>query len=157
MPCKGWVDLKFRLFSPESELSVPFLVTDKIIGTPLVGYNVIEEISRGKNDHEWLQCQVADSLHSLTLPQMTPRYLSISSRRPKKQNSVPSKPPKGAWPYLRESQWRSLVGSTLVQSRGGYPFYLSQNQQHPGLWGWRLRRACWQLTEGNPVRWISKW
>lgn len=96
MPCKGWVDLKFRLFSPESELSVPFLVTDKIIGTPLVGYNVIEEISRGKNDHEWLQCQVADSLHSLTLPQMTPRYLSISSRRPKKQNSVPSKPPKGA-------------------------------------------------------------
>ena len=44
IPYKGWVELKFRLSSPESELLVPFLVTEEILETPLVGYNVIEVI-----------------------------------------------------------------------------------------------------------------
>ena len=48
IPYKGWVDLTFRLSSPESELSVPFLVTEEILETPLVGYNVIEEILQKK-------------------------------------------------------------------------------------------------------------
>ena len=60
IPYKGWVDLTFRLSSPESELSVPFLVTEEILETPLVGYNVIEEILQEKNGNESLQRQVAD-------------------------------------------------------------------------------------------------
>ena len=60
IPYKGWIDLTFRLSSPESELSVPFLVTEEILETPLVGYNVIEEILQEKNGNESLQRQVAD-------------------------------------------------------------------------------------------------
>ena len=60
IPYKGWVDLRFRLSSPENELLVPFLVTDEILETPLVGYNVIEEIIQKKGGNESLQHQVAD-------------------------------------------------------------------------------------------------
>ena len=35
-----------------------------------------------------------------SLAQMTLGYMSISSRRPRKQNSAPTKPPKGVRPYL---------------------------------------------------------
>lgn len=35
-----------------------------------------------------------------SLAQMTLGYMSILSRRPRKQNSAPSKPPKGVRPYL---------------------------------------------------------
>ena len=40
-PYYGWLDLKLRLSSPESELSVAFLLTQEILETPLVGYKVI--------------------------------------------------------------------------------------------------------------------
>ena len=60
IPYKGWVDLKFRLSSPESEFSVPFQETDEKLETPLAGYNVIEKILQGKNYHESLQRQMTD-------------------------------------------------------------------------------------------------
>ena len=60
IPYKGWVDLKFRLSSTESEFSVPFQVTDEKLETLLAGYNVIEKMLHGKNDYESLQRQMAD-------------------------------------------------------------------------------------------------
>ena len=38
------MELNFRLLSSKEELVVPFLVTDQSLDTPIIGFNVIEEI-----------------------------------------------------------------------------------------------------------------
>ena len=60
IPYKGWVEFRFRLSSPESELLVPFLVTEEVLEMPLIGYNVIEEIMKDQTGAEFLQRQVED-------------------------------------------------------------------------------------------------
>ena len=45
----GWVELNFRLSSCTHELKVPFLVTEQCLDSPLIGFNVIEEIIKGSN------------------------------------------------------------------------------------------------------------
>ena len=45
MPYKGWVELNFRLLKTSENygsITVPFLVTQERIDTPIIGYNVIE-------------------------------------------------------------------------------------------------------------------
>ena len=44
IPYIGWVELNFRLSSGNNELKVPFLVTEQFLDSPLIGFNVIEEI-----------------------------------------------------------------------------------------------------------------
>ena len=50
MPYIGWVELNFRLLSSKEELAVPFLVTDQSLDTPIIGFNMIEEIVRTSSD-----------------------------------------------------------------------------------------------------------
>ena len=50
MPYIGWVELNFRLLSSKEELAVPFLVTDQSLDTPIIGFNMIEEIARTSSD-----------------------------------------------------------------------------------------------------------
>ena len=47
MPYIGWVELNFRLSSCNNDLIVPFLVTEQYLDSPLIGFNVIEEIIKG--------------------------------------------------------------------------------------------------------------
>ena len=46
IPYQGWVELTFRLVDqdPDCALIVPFLVTNSDLASPLIGYNVIEEL-----------------------------------------------------------------------------------------------------------------
>ena len=62
---QGWVELEFRLSSPESKLSVPFLVTNDCIDTPIVGYNVIEELFRAEGNETTRRTDVAVAFKSL--------------------------------------------------------------------------------------------
>ena len=45
LPYCGWVKVNFQLFhSPESSIEVPMLVTNYPLDSPIIGYNVIEEL-----------------------------------------------------------------------------------------------------------------
>ena len=51
LPYNGWIELNFSLVFPEKHevkdsIQVPFLVTPENIDTPIVGFNVIEELCR---------------------------------------------------------------------------------------------------------------
>ena len=49
LPYKGWVELNFSLVKGESErndIKVQFLVAKDSLDRPIVGFNVIEEITR---------------------------------------------------------------------------------------------------------------
>ncbi|KAK3720025.1 hypothetical protein QZH41_005170 [Actinostola sp. cb2023] len=48
IPYQGWVELEFRLSSPDNKLSVPFLVTNECLDATIIGYNVIEELLRAE-------------------------------------------------------------------------------------------------------------
>ena len=68
MPYIGWAELNFRLSSSEIDLKVPFLVTEQCLDSPLIGFNVIEEI-------------VKDSKGDVTLCQaITSSFTDLDSR-----------------------------------------------------------------------------
>ena len=48
LPYKGWVELTFSLAEENSQrsLQVPFLVAKDSLDMPIVGFNVIEEITK---------------------------------------------------------------------------------------------------------------
>jgi len=52
IPYEGWIELTFRLFdkNPNCVLTVPFLVISSNLDSPLIGYNVIEEVVKMKSD-----------------------------------------------------------------------------------------------------------
>ena len=58
-PYIGWVEQNFRLLSYKNDLKVPFLVTEQ--HSPLIGFNVIEEIIRDSNGEVALSQAVTSS------------------------------------------------------------------------------------------------
>ena len=44
LPYCGWVKLNFQLHSPESSIEVPMLVTNYPLDSPIISYNVIDEL-----------------------------------------------------------------------------------------------------------------
>ena len=65
MPYKGWVELNFRLLKTNENydsITVPFLVTQERIDTPIIGFNVIEELISNQSkddaliDEDFLDC-----------------------------------------------------------------------------------------------------
>ena len=65
MPYKGWVELNFRLLKANENydsITVPFLVTQERIDTPIIGFNVIEELISNQSkddaliDEDFLDC-----------------------------------------------------------------------------------------------------
>ena len=65
IPYIGWVELNFRLSSCNNELKVPFLVTEQYLDSPLIGFNVIEEIVKDSNEDVALSQAVASSFTDL--------------------------------------------------------------------------------------------
>ena len=49
IPYVGWVQLNFQLSQGQPLLQVPFLVTEKHLNLPLIGYNVIEHCIKSNN------------------------------------------------------------------------------------------------------------
>ena len=49
IPYVGWVQLNFQLSQRQPLLQVPFLVTEKHLNLPLIGYNVIEHCVKSNN------------------------------------------------------------------------------------------------------------
>ena len=49
IPYVGWVQLNFQLSQGQPLLQVPFLVTEKYLNLPLIGYNVIEHCVKSNN------------------------------------------------------------------------------------------------------------
>ena len=49
IPYAGWVQLNFQLSQGQPLLQVPFLVTEKHLNLPLIGYNVIEHCVKSNN------------------------------------------------------------------------------------------------------------
>ena len=49
IPYIGWVQLNFQLSQGQPLLQVPFLVTEKHLNLPLIGYNVIEHYVKSNN------------------------------------------------------------------------------------------------------------
>jgi len=65
MPYIGWVELNFRLSSCNNDLKVPFLVKEQYLDSPLIGFNVIEEIIKGSNGDVALSQAVTSSFTDL--------------------------------------------------------------------------------------------
>ena len=65
IPYIGWVELNFRLSSCNNELKVPFLVTEQYLDSPLIGFNVIEEIVKDSDEDVALSQAVASSFTDL--------------------------------------------------------------------------------------------
>ena len=65
MPYIGWVELNFRLSSCNNDLKVPFLVTEQYLDSPLIGFNVIEEIIKDSNEDVALSQAVTASFIDL--------------------------------------------------------------------------------------------
>ena len=65
MPFVGWVELNFRLPSYKHDLKVPFLVTEQHLDSPLIGFNVVEEIIRESNGEVVLSQAVISSFPDL--------------------------------------------------------------------------------------------
>ena len=65
MPYIGWVELNFRLLSSKKELAVPFLVADKSLDTPIIGFNVIEEIVKTSSEDAMLHQEITSSFTKL--------------------------------------------------------------------------------------------
>ena len=65
MPYIGWVELNFRLQSYKHDLKVPFLVTEQHLDSPLIGFNVIEEIIRDSNGEVALSQAITSSFPDL--------------------------------------------------------------------------------------------
>ena len=65
IPYIGWVELNFRLLSSKEELAVPFLVTDQALDTPIIGFNVIEEIVKTSSEDAMLHQEITSSFTEL--------------------------------------------------------------------------------------------
>ena len=65
VPYIGWVELNFRLRSSKDKLAVPFLVTEQSLDSPLIGFNVIEEIMKTVTKNEVLHQLIAFSCTGL--------------------------------------------------------------------------------------------
>ena len=65
IPYIGWVELNYRLSSCNNEMKVPFLVTEQYLDSPLIGFNVIEEIVKDSNEDFALSQAVASSFTDL--------------------------------------------------------------------------------------------
>ena len=65
MPYIGWVELNFRLLSSKEELAVPFLVTDQSLDTPIIGFNVIEEIVKTSSEDAMPHQEITSSFTEL--------------------------------------------------------------------------------------------
>ena len=65
MPYIGWVELNFRLSSSKNDLKVPFLVTEQYLDSPLIGFNVIEEIVKDSNGDVALNQAITSSFTDL--------------------------------------------------------------------------------------------
>ena len=65
MPYIGWVELNFRLQSYKHDLKVPFLVTEQHLHSPLIDFNVIEEIIRDSNGEVALSQAITSSFPDL--------------------------------------------------------------------------------------------
>ena len=65
MPYIGWVELNFRLSSCNNDLKVPLLVTEQYLDSPLIGFNVIEEIIKDSNEDVALSQAVTASFIDL--------------------------------------------------------------------------------------------
>ena len=65
MPYIGWVELNFRLSSCNPDLKVPFFVTEQCLDSPLIGFNVIENIIKGSNGDAALSQVIKSSFTDL--------------------------------------------------------------------------------------------
>lgn len=67
IPYEGWMDIKFELCTSNGhQVVVPFLVSKESLDFPIIGYNVIDEITKGytneSDNHEDLTCPLMSSL-----------------------------------------------------------------------------------------------
>ena len=65
MPYIGWVELNFRLMSSKEELAVSFLVIDQSLDSPIIGFNVIEEIVKNSSEDAVLHQEITSSFTEL--------------------------------------------------------------------------------------------
>ena len=65
MPYIGWVELNFRLLSSKKELAIPFLVEDQSLHTPIIGFNVIEEIVKTSSKDAMLHKEITSTFNEL--------------------------------------------------------------------------------------------
>ena len=65
MPYIAWVELNFRLSSCHHDLKVPILVTEQCLDSPLISFNVIEEIIKGSNRDAALSKVITSSFTDL--------------------------------------------------------------------------------------------
>ena len=65
VPYIRWVELNFRLRSSKDKLAVPFLVTEQSLDSPLIGFNVVEEIMKTVRKNEVLHQLIAFSCTGL--------------------------------------------------------------------------------------------
>ena len=65
VPYIGWVELNFRLRSSKDELAVLFLVTEQSLDSPLIRFNVIEEIMKTVSENEVLHQLITSSCTGL--------------------------------------------------------------------------------------------
>lgn len=100
MPFVGWVELNFRLPSYKHDLKVPFLVTEQHLDSPLIGFNVVEEIIRDSNGEVVLSQAVISSfpdLDSQTAPVFVNFIKNLNQeelcfvRTSKRDTSIPPK------------------------------------------------------------------
>ena len=92
MPYIGWVELNFRLSLCNNDLIVPFLVTEQYLDSPLIGFNVIEEIIKDSNGDVALSQAVTASFtdldsHTAPVSQGAEEFSSSKSIKKKRLTS----------------------------------------------------------------------
>ena len=84
IPYKGWVETRFRLSEKnEKEVSVPFLVTEKHLDHPIIGYNVIELLIKDNEKEPTLVQNIIRSFVNLREEQAKQLVNLIETKDPK--------------------------------------------------------------------------